>query len=580
MSERLNGWCESTIRDISERVVVGFVGSSKKHYVEKGVPFLTGKNIKKLGLDLTKYDHVSLDFHSKEKKSQLKENDVVVVRIGRSGESAVIPKSLGEANCGGLVIVKQPKIYPDYLSYYLNSPIGIQSSIAEAGGMTRQTLNTQKIAEKIIPIAPLNEQIRIANKLDTLLAKVEAAKTRLEKIPNLLKRSRQSVLAAATSGELTREWREVNQPSPAKDFSLAAQLERKAKGIKESKLSKESKVGKNPFDIPVSWNWVRLGHIALKITDGAHNTPKVLDSGYPYLMAKNLTKGILDFTEKKYISEKDHRELYLKCLPETGDLLVVNIGAGTGNNVLVNVDFEFSFKNIAIIKKPSFVVSEYLKYFFDAQKQRIFNEQTKGGAQPFLSLTVLNEIPFALPSNEEQKEIVRRVESLFALADVAEKQYTETKQRINRLTQSLLAKAFRGELVPQDPNDESAEILLKRIKALREQEMQKIPAKKKSAAKKKAVVAKAKTGKVDVIGNVPESSVEKGFSATAAGMAERLKESFSDDIFTVEQLKEKVDAGYEDLKDGLFELLKGDVENNTKPILKMQWDNGYKLKVK
>jgi type I restriction enzyme S subunit len=81
---------------------------------------------------------------------------------------------------------------------------------------------------------------------------------------------------------------------------------------------------------------------------------------------------------------------------------------------------------------------------------------------------MLNDIPFALPSIEEQTEIVRRVESLFALADTVEKQYLAAKQRLDRLSQSLLAKAFRGELVPQDSNDEPAAELLKRIQAERQ----------------------------------------------------------------------------------------------------------------
>jgi type I restriction enzyme S subunit len=354
--------------------------------------------------------------------------------------------------------------------------------IEEISGATKGALYPAAKSEDVrkfeFALPPLNEQIRIANKLDSLLAKVDTAQARLEKIPTLLKRFRQSVLAAATSGELTREWREENSPDCIQDYSLKTAVERKNKGIRETKHSKNAAVDKEPFEIPSSWQWIRLGHIALKITDGAHNTPQVLDSGYPYLMAKDLTRGVLDFSENRFISEKDHRELYCKCLPELGDLLVVNIGAGTGNNVLINVDFEFSFKNIAIIKRPIFVVAEYLKYFFDAEKKRIFDEQTRGGAQPFLSLTMLNDIPFALPSIEEQTEIVRRVESLFALADTVEKQYLAAKQRLDRLSQSLLAKAFRGELVPQDPNDEPAAELLKRIQA--ERQAQPAPKQKRS----------------------------------------------------------------------------------------------------
>ncbi len=207
------------------------------------------------------------------------------------------------------------------------------------------------------PLPPLAEQKVIADKLDTLLAQVDNTKARLERIPEIIKSFRQSVLAAAVSGKLTEEWRS-NTSIESRCYSLIATEERKLRGIRETKHSKIANTEEVPFEIPDSWQWFRLGNLALKITDGAHNTPKVLNEGFPYIMAKDLTVGFLDFSEKRYISEKEHRELYLKCIPERDDLLVVNIGAGTGNNVLVDVDFEFSFKNIAIIKRPSFILGK------------------------------------------------------------------------------------------------------------------------------------------------------------------------------------------------------------------------------
>ncbi|MDK9706392.1 MAG: restriction endonuclease subunit S [Desulforhopalus sp.] len=336
-------------------------------------------------------------------------------------------------------------------------------------------LNRDDAYKQEVILPSLAEQKVIADKLDTLLAQVESTKSHLERIPEILKRFRQSVLAAAVSGNLTKKWREIYRPISV-NYSVLAKEERRLKGIRETKHNKQKQIENEPFAIPSSWQWTRLGHIALKITDGAHNTPSVLPQGYPYLMAMDLTGGHLDFSAKRYISEKEHRELFLKCLPEVGDLLVVNIGAGTGNNVLIDVDFEFSFKNIAIIKKPSFVAAEYLKYFFDAQKQRIFNEQTRGGAQPFLSLTILNDIPFALPPTEEQAEIVRRIKELFSFTDCIEQKTKAALARVNSLAQSIPAKAFRGELTADwraaNPGlisgDNSAEALLAKIKAKRE----------------------------------------------------------------------------------------------------------------
>ena len=299
-----------------------------------------------------------------------------------------------------------------------------------------------------------------------MLTRVNACRDHLDHIPTIIKRFRQSVLSEAVSGKLTSEWRKENQKLfDINQLIASVSDERKQQNFRSPNGILKIDETTIPFEIPENWKWVRLGSVCLKITEGAHNTPKVLSSGFPYLMARDITAGTLDFTENRFISEKEHRELYNKCQPEMGDLLVVNIGAGTGNNVIVNVDYEFSFKNLAIIKKPKFIHSKYLKWFFDSQKQKTFNEQARGGAQPFLSLNLLNNLNFALPPLDEQAEIVRRVESLFAYADRLEANYNKARNQVDKLTPSLLAKAFRGELVPEDPNDESASELLARIAA-------------------------------------------------------------------------------------------------------------------
>ena len=354
-------------------------------------------------------------------------------------------------------------------SFYMLKSYGSQIlSECSKDGTTVQSIDSEKLVAFSFPLPPLAEQIRIVQKLDELLAQVDNLKARIDAIPTLLKRFRQSVLSVAISGRLSEGWRRKNAATAQwTEENIKGQVhsERSALGFKAIKVNL-SKITPQ-VDTPKHWVWLKLSEIALKITDGAHNTPKTGDRGFPYLTAKDLTSGYLDFSERKFISEKEHRELYKKCKPSRGDLLVVNIGAGTGNNALVNTDSEFSFKNVAIIKRSSLLEPKYLKAFFDSRKVSIFNEQTQGGAQPFLSLNMLGNIDFVLPPLEEQAEIVQRLEELFAFADQLEAKVASAKSRIDLLTQSILAKAFRGELVPQDPNDEPACVLLERIKAQR-----------------------------------------------------------------------------------------------------------------
>lgn len=420
---------------------------------------------------------------------QIPENSTYVTCIGATiGKTGFVDVP---ATCNQQINTLSPLngVEPKLLFYWMLSPQMNRQVVLGSSSTTMPIINKSRFSNLDCVLPPLAEQKIIAEKLDKLLAKVDSIKARLDAAPDTLKRFRQSVLTTAVSGKLTEEWRLEHHAPESINFTEETKEERLHKGIKEGKLAKEANVLSVPYEIPESWDWVRLGHLALKITDGAHNTPKVLESGFPYLMAKDLTSGQLNFSENRFVSEGVHRELYNKCKPEVGDLLVVNIGAGTGNNVLIDVGFEFSFKNIAIVKRPNYIAPSYLQYYFESAKQRIFQDQAKGGAQPFLSLTMLNDVPFALPPQSEQAEIVHRVDKLFAYANKVEAEVNAAQERVNKLTQSILAKAFRGELTAkwreQNPElisgENSAEALLAKVKA----ERKKLKPKKNTRTRKK-----------------------------------------------------------------------------------------------
>ncbi|EEX2835079.1 restriction endonuclease subunit S [Escherichia albertii] len=470
------GWVLSTIGEVCD------LNPKHKHADDLDVGFMPMSNVPTDYLGICSYETRKWK-DVKKGFTQFANNDVIFAKITpcfENGKAAVIndfPNGYGAGSTEYFVLRSVGNLVNPYwfLALVKTKDFLINGALNMSGSVGHKRVPKEFVEKYKLPIPPLAEQKIIAEKLDTLLAQVDSTKARLEQIPQTLKRFRQAVMKLAITGELTSEYRNSFPSNLIQEIASIIEKERIEKRIKKSKLSKEPYPEKIPFSIPKSWQWYRLGHISLKITDGAHNTPKVLSEGYPYIMAKDLTKGKLDFSENRFISEKDHKELYFKCNPEVGDLLVVNIGAGTGNNVLIDSDIEFSFKNIAIIKKSKLIIPTYLKIFFDSQKNRIFNEQTKGGAQPFLSLSVLNDIPFALPPLPEQREIVRRVEQLFAYADTIEKQVNNALARVNNLTQSILAKAFRGELTAQwraeNPDlisgENSAAALLEKIKAER-----------------------------------------------------------------------------------------------------------------
>jgi type I restriction enzyme S subunit len=432
------GWVSVPLDAVSNliRGVTYKKNESADHSEEGYLPVLRANNIQNGKLQ---FDNLVFVLEQNIKDIQkIRKGDIVVAMssgskrlVGKSG----ITETDFDGGFGAFCGVLRP-------SQYLNSKyVGLYTLTKEysdlvsslSKGVNINNLKPDHFSEINIPIAPLNEQIRIANKLDSVLAKVDAAQARLEKIPTLLKRFRQSVLAAATSGELTREWREDN--------------------------SEES-----------SWSVLPLGNIA-EVFTGV--TPLKKEISYyeggiiPWLTSSVTGKSLVTEAEK-FVTEKAVKECRLKLF-SPGTLLVAMYGEGKTRGQVTEIAIAATINQAcaAVIVNQEIVERKYIKISIENnyEKTRMMAE---GGNQPNLNLAKVRSIPINLPTKLEQTEIVRRVESLFALADTVEKQYLAAKQRTGRLTQSLLAKAFRGELVPQDPNDEPAAELLKRIQAERQ----------------------------------------------------------------------------------------------------------------
>lgn len=294
-------------------------------------------------------------------------------------------------------------------------------------------------------IPPLAEQKVIAEKLDTLLAQVETTKARLERIPEIIKRFRQSVLAAAVSGKLTEEWRELN------GITIDWQ-----KGV----FSDFAEI-KHGFAFPSSC-FTEAGK-AVVLTPGNF-----------------LEDGTLDFSNKRVVRASEFDKKWVLAV----DDLVIVMTDLSQKKLILGVAALIDDKNIYLHNQRIGLVEpanknlnkRFLQCVINSQEfKKIVDDTSSGTLIQHTSPKKIGAVPVAIPSTDEQTEIVRRVEQLFAFADTIEQKTNIALERVNNLTQSILAKAFRGELTADwraaNPElisgENSAEALLERIKAER-----------------------------------------------------------------------------------------------------------------
>jgi type I restriction enzyme S subunit len=349
------------------------------------------------------------------------------------------------------VVTETLLIELQYLFWYLLSQ---RSAFVERGqGGAQPNISQQIVRSHPIRIAPLNEQRRIVAKLEKLLDKVDSCQKRLAKIPILLKRFRQAVLAAACSGRLTADWRGENRNADSSIINNAV----------------ESLPDGN--DCPNEWRITNLGTLVKLVTSGSRGWAKYYaKSGAVFIRAQNINSDVLDLDETAYVQLPERSE-GLRTKVQLHDILITITGANVTRSALVQGQIEEAYVNqhVALVRLNDIRFSKFvfLSVISPVHGRQQLRSSAYGQGKPGLNLDNIRNVVLALPSLSEQQEIVRRVDELFALADQVEARYAKAKQYVDSLKQSILAKAFRGELVSQDQNDEPATVLIERIQEAR-----------------------------------------------------------------------------------------------------------------
>lgn len=490
------GWMQCEL-SVLGNIVTGKTPSTKESsYFGGDIPFIKpgdlefGGNINKTTDTLTDKGLAVV--------STLPPSSIVVTCIGNLGKVGITTKR-SATNQQINSLIPNPRLCVKFIYYQMLTlkPWLESQSVAT----TIAIVNKGRFSQAPIKLPAAEEQKVIAEKLDTLLAQVDSTKARLEQIPQILKRFRQAVLASALKGKLTSKWRIDNKNlQDISSFKASVTRYRFENWVKEQEEKFKSK-GKQPKndswkkkykeaiisqdisdkDIPDGWLFEPLDglvYISARIGWKGLKASEYTAGGPLFLSVHSLNYGKeVNLSQAYHISEHRYDESPEIKL-QNDDVLLCKDGAGIGKLAIVkNLNEPATINSsLLLIRAGDFFIPEYLFYFLSGpEMQNLVKERMTGSAVPHLFQRDVKEFVLEVPPLNEQHEIVRRVEQLFAYADTIEKQINNALVRVNNLTQSILAKAFRGELTAQwraeNPDlisgENSAAALLEKIKAER-----------------------------------------------------------------------------------------------------------------
>ncbi|AMD01478.1 restriction endonuclease subunit S [Halomonas chromatireducens] len=473
MSERVlpKGWVETTLGQIVE---YGKAEKATREQVDNDTWVLELEDIEKSSSKIIR----RLSFSQRQFKStknRFRKGDVLYGKLRPYLDKVVMAERDGVCTTEIVPLDARPHLDNRYLFYWLKSS-NFLSYVNEVGyGVNMPRLGTKDGKTAPLVLAPREEQKAIADKLDELLAQVNNLKARLDGIPVILKRFRQSVLVAAVSGRLTSDWRSamphVKRQSLDEIYSYwEEKLCSEGRRFKRPKLSPP---GEGGGTLPDCWVKTQLGYV-FSVYVGA--TPSRSEPGFwngniPWVSSAEVAFCRICDT-KENITQEGLRSASTELHPK-GTVMLAMIGQGKtrGQPAILNIEACHNQNTAALEVPEGFCVSEFL-YYYLCEKYEETRMVGGGNNQMALNKKKVQELPFPLPPLEEQAEIVRRVDQLFAFADQVEQQVKNAQARVDKLTQSILAKAFRGELTAEwraeNPElisgENSAEALLERIK--------------------------------------------------------------------------------------------------------------------
>ena len=351
---------EKTIKDLDIYISDGNYSSKyprSEEFVDEGIPFIRGNNMVDGDITDDEMYHITPEKHAVLLKGHVKAGDVLITTRGNIGQVAIVPDRHEDSNINAQIVLLRTNpesLYNRYLLWALQSQRANEQYLALQTGTALKQLPVGKLEKLLIKVADINKQHEIADILDKTYGVIKARRNELQLLDDLIK---------------------------ARFVELFG----------------------DPIINSNSYNVLTLNDVCTKVTDGTHDTPERFEEGVLLLTGKNIRATGIIFDDIEYVSEKDHRIIYDRCNPEYGDVLYTNIGVNYGTACFNNLDYEFSMKNIALLKPQRDILNGYYLWIcLNYMRDYILAQNQVGGAQTFMGLATIKKITIPVPPIEIQ----------------------------------------------------------------------------------------------------------------------------------------------------------------------------------
>jgi type I restriction enzyme S subunit len=484
------GWAEVTLEELcaSAPIVYGIIQAGP--HVPDGVPYVRPTELIDGRIDVEHLLRTTSTIAAAYDRASLQEGDIVLAIVGTIGKLAIVPRALVGANITQSSARIRPPSWmdPRFLAHALRSDnLKEQYARYEFGNAVRR-LNIAHVRALRIPLPPEREQRRIVAKLDDLLNQSNCTKVTLDAVLPLLEKFRQSILAAAFRGALTADWRTRNADIESAQ-SIIDRLRAERRGAWEQEevrravargrsptSSKPKEAYEEPESVdatelpalPRGWRWAYAEDVVdpdADIVYGIVQPGPVVPNGVPYVRGMDIENGRI-LEGQLLRTHPDVAARYARASLKGGDVLLGIIRATKVAIVPPSLEGANITQGTVRIRPARGIETRFLAGWLDSpEAQRRLHAMYRGIDMPGLNVRDVRRLPVPIAPVAEQVEIGRLLDVMLTRVAALRETSTALDIHVDQLSRSLLAKAFRGELVPQDPNDEAADVMLARLRS-------------------------------------------------------------------------------------------------------------------